>query len=468
MTIALLLVLLYIGGGLFLSGWVGRAIDNHPICRACGFDLVGRPAESMRCSECGADLAARRSMRIGHRRRRPLMLSIGVVLLLIDALVLIQIVASANHWDWNRYKPVWLLRSELKGSDPLSQSAALQELTRRVKAGELSPAQAIAIADWSLAHLGQAVWQPSAEFIEAANATKLLDRSRWTAYGRQSISVSLQARPVVRQGDPIPISVNTMAPRLVAARFVALFDWDDLRVDGVPAGKLPVRQWASYGTHDGKIEVGPNSWGSSYHPPQLDGKVSGGLAVGPHTVSVKLTLHVFDAADLPQSNQNLRLNPDESKELATIDAPLSAQFQVCDDANAPVLTVVDEQQRRAVEGAVKVTSVVAHRDGITVNGTVGPAPLRLDFQILVRSSNATGEVKTRDSVSGGPNSSWSFGAAAAMHVAAGERVDVIFRPSLQAAREGVDMAKIWGEEVVIRGVTVTPDPSTTTSPATRP
>jgi hypothetical protein len=468
MVIALLLVLFFVGGGLFLSGWLGRAIDDHPICRKCGFDLVGRPAESMRCSECGTDLSSPRSIRIGHQRRRPLLLSMGMLLLLIDALLLVQIVASANHWDWNRYKPVWLLRSELRGSDPQSQGAALKELARRVNAGELSAAQATAIADWSLAHLGQGVWQPSAAFIEAANSTKLLDRARWTAYARRSISVSLQARPIVRQGDPIPITVNTVAPQVVAAQFVALFDWDDLRMDGVPAGKLPDRRWANFGTHDGKLEVAANRWGSTYHPPQLDGKVSSGLAIGPHTASVKLTLHVYDAADLPLG-QNGRLNPDESKELATIDAPLNAQFQVSDDANAPALTVVDEQHRQAVQHSVKVTSVVAHREGLTVNGTVGPAPLRLVFRILVRPSNATRETEAGyPAVTGGPNSSETFGARATMHVAAGEQVDVIFRPSLQDVRDRVDMAKIWGEDVVIRGVTVTPDSTTPTAPATRP
>jgi hypothetical protein len=209
--------------------------------------------------------------------------------------------------------------------------------------------------------------------------------------------------------------------------------------------------------------------GSTYHPPKLDGDISRRLPVGQHSVSVKLRLHIFDSADVPRAGQYARGNPDESKELATIDLPLSDQFDVCDDANAPTLTFVDERQRQAVESAVKVTSVQVHRGGLLLKGSVEEPPVRVDFRVLVRPVGASDPVEARDLVSAGPHLGAFFSATAAMPVAAGERVDVIFRPSLQAARNRVDMAKIWGDDVVIRGVTVTPDPSATTSaPATRP
>jgi hypothetical protein len=30
--------------GLIAVAWRGAAIDNHPLCRRCGFDLFGKPA----------------------------------------------------------------------------------------------------------------------------------------------------------------------------------------------------------------------------------------------------------------------------------------------------------------------------------------------------------------------------------------------------------------------------------------
>src|SRR5215208_2333842 len=52
----------------------GRRIDDHPLCRKCGFDLFGLPGTSHNCPECGRDLRRRRATRIGHRQRhRPLL-----------------------------------------------------------------------------------------------------------------------------------------------------------------------------------------------------------------------------------------------------------------------------------------------------------------------------------------------------------------------------------------------------------
>src|SRR5947208_14150931 len=48
----------------------GRRIDDHPLCRRCRYDLSNLPESSTRCPECGADLAAGRAIRIGHRHPR--------------------------------------------------------------------------------------------------------------------------------------------------------------------------------------------------------------------------------------------------------------------------------------------------------------------------------------------------------------------------------------------------------------
>ncbi|HYO10382.1 MAG TPA: hypothetical protein VER17_15540 [Tepidisphaeraceae bacterium] len=45
---------------LLVLGMRGRRVDDHPVCRRCGFDLVGPPGGTATCSECGADLVDRR------------------------------------------------------------------------------------------------------------------------------------------------------------------------------------------------------------------------------------------------------------------------------------------------------------------------------------------------------------------------------------------------------------------------
>src|SRR3954452_20405965 len=84
----------------------GRRVDDHPLCRRCGFDLFGKPAESTVCSECGADLGRRRAMRVGQRESRA-----GLLRMAWPALAISVVWSGLLGWDaarrtdWNRHKP---------------------------------------------------------------------------------------------------------------------------------------------------------------------------------------------------------------------------------------------------------------------------------------------------------------------------------------------------------------------------
>src|SRR5688572_29350260 len=94
-------------------GLRGRGVDDHPICRRCGFDLSGRPKARDRCPGCGSDLSARKAIRIGRRERRPRALAGGIALILPWTLLVAAIgVAWYGDTDVNRYKPVWWLIRE--------------------------------------------------------------------------------------------------------------------------------------------------------------------------------------------------------------------------------------------------------------------------------------------------------------------------------------------------------------------
>ena len=70
---------------LVLIGFRGRRVNDHPLCRHCGFDLFGKPSESTVCSECGADLGRRRATQVGQRRRRGRVLAVAVPVMLLSA-----------------------------------------------------------------------------------------------------------------------------------------------------------------------------------------------------------------------------------------------------------------------------------------------------------------------------------------------------------------------------------------------
>src|SRR5436190_24294292 len=102
-----------LGGILLLAvGLRGRRVDDHPVCRKCGFDLSGRAegAFTGRCSECGMDLAKKRAVRLGNRRKRGRLLGAGALVTAVGVMWL-----GSMGWittrgiDVNHYKPVWML-----------------------------------------------------------------------------------------------------------------------------------------------------------------------------------------------------------------------------------------------------------------------------------------------------------------------------------------------------------------------
>ena len=63
--------------------WVGvrgRALDDHPHCRTCGYDVFGLvPGGGGVCPECGANLRRRGAVRFGVRQRRRGLILLAVV-----------------------------------------------------------------------------------------------------------------------------------------------------------------------------------------------------------------------------------------------------------------------------------------------------------------------------------------------------------------------------------------------------
>src|SRR4030095_1839286 len=99
-----------LGIALLWRGLRGRRIDDHPLCRRCGYDLFGT-VEPANCPECGTKLESKRSVRLGHRKRRWVSLSLGLfVIALTTAGTILFVRARASHFDFNPYKPLWVLR----------------------------------------------------------------------------------------------------------------------------------------------------------------------------------------------------------------------------------------------------------------------------------------------------------------------------------------------------------------------
>jgi hypothetical protein len=149
--VAVVACLLVLAGFLIRQGVFGGPKNSRPLCRRCGYLLEGLSQPRV-CPECGNDLTRRRAIRLGENRKRRRVLVCGVLVLALAGVAghyTWQIGENAG-WQWDRIKPMWLLRHEarathaaLPATAPLGWGAnpALGEINRRMDRGDLSERQ---------------------------------------------------------------------------------------------------------------------------------------------------------------------------------------------------------------------------------------------------------------------------------------------------------------------------------------
>lgn len=191
-------------------GLRGRRIDNHPLCRRCGFDLFGLTLQDRRCSECGAKLQGSSAVRWGRRRKlRWIVVLAAAVLVLQISFFGIAVYVTARHIDPNGRKPTWWLIRETNVKS--TRSAALAELTKRLKAGTLTSQQADALFNRALRIQGDTSvpWDKSWEqFLDESLMLGKLPDAQWVKYVRQSMKFKLDVRPVVASNMPLPMQLS--------------------------------------------------------------------------------------------------------------------------------------------------------------------------------------------------------------------------------------------------------------------
>lgn len=147
--------LLVLGILALVRGLRGRLLNTHPHCRGCGFDLHGLHIESeANCPECGRSVrSGGPSIRIGKRQRRPALISLGVLVMLLGIAGVgwqpLSRISGLQNIDWYDYLPERMLLSlEAKGN-----TNALAELHSRLIPDELSDEGLQKLVDRSLAML---------------------------------------------------------------------------------------------------------------------------------------------------------------------------------------------------------------------------------------------------------------------------------------------------------------------------
>lgn len=441
-VILLLLAVAALGALLLYRGGRGVAVDDHPLCRRCGFDLTGRPEGVERCSECGADLGAPRAILIGHRATRQKLVAAGALLLVIGlGSAGAAMWAAGSQTNWQQYKPLWWLVRETDDVDRAVSKAALAELALRLGAGKLSDAQILRLADRALAIQGDATKAWSTEWgdlVESARAINKLPDDRWRKYAEQAPNFALQVRPEVRKGDRIPLWIRSMPARIGSrTQFYVRYErasrtWD--------VGPVRLEPEGSGGGGSGISATGGGATGTS-----LDvAKFLDRLPPGKHVVKLSQTITIQTSYD------------DQAQPIATRRIDLAASFDLLPPDRPTVKVVSDPSVRAAVERAITCSEVKPYGSSVSIQMDVKPRPVGVAYQVYLRTpdgkEHAGGTFAAPARKSGG----FSFGGKAPELTA--PTVDLVLRPSTDAAIGTTDVFEMWDGVIVLEDVPVKQNP----------
>jgi hypothetical protein len=448
--IVALLVLFLPAVLLLRRGWIGRTIGDHPVCRRCGFDLFGLPQGSVVCSECGADLTHKRAVRIGHRERRRGFLIAGLAMMLIAvAIVAVNGVVLYSSANLQAYKPVWWLAREVKSPDAPTRDAALMEFTSRLGAGKLSQSQIDSIAELGLAFQADRskTWVPAwGDWLEAVQAKGMLSSERSQRYLEQALVLDFKIRSEIRRGDRLPYQMNHKNARL-GSRTSLYSNYETVTCE-IDSKKIQ----DSFVTGG----FGFSTFGSGGIGSSIDMKrVMPDLPDGRHEIRATIEMKVSRTHN--------------SASFASIKRVLTGKFVTHPPTETTVTLVRDPALRTKVEKALTVSQASFARwspSQLSVTVNIDGPPVGVGFDVSAIADGKTFKLGSFACPAGVCAHGWGFGVDAKGFT--GGTIDVILKPSVDAAMASTDTFEIWDGEVVMRDVKVTGKPPAATTTATMP
>jgi predicted RNA-binding Zn-ribbon protein involved in translation (DUF1610 family) len=438
-------LLLTVGLVLLVRGLIGRRTDDHPYCRACGFDLTGRAADSTRCPECGRDVTQASAIRHGHRQRRGGLIAGGVAALLLG-LVFVGplVITSATSFDTQPYKPMWMLQREVRSGNAPVRGAALLELERRYKDGLLSSGGVASLVTLALDVQGDPTkpWNTKwGDIVELGRAKQQVSDEQWSRYARQAVPFNLLVRSKVRRRDPLTVGLQITNARVGnRIRLRAVYDSRDQRliVDNL---ELPTEKDRGYSSGSFGLTFG----GGGTHYEKYDiGPLLGQLGDGKHTVRYRSKIYV-------------REHDDDTQALTVVDVDLTADIDLR-PTNEPAITLTtDAALRDGMQRALTVEQMSVGRyqkDAGRLTVHLGGVPAGLGHTVWVRADEREWKVGQIACPAGKNNASYGLNGDLAGFPPDVTTVEVRLRPEPNIAAESIDTYDIWGEEIVIPDVKV--------------
>ncbi len=439
---------------MILRGRRGRLIDDHPHCVHCGYDLFGQPPDSHICPECGTKLVSDRNIRIGTRQRYEGLIYGGLAVALFGAIPLATLITmSVRDIDLIRLKPTpWVLHDAIRENYPAPNR---RELLYRAQHDSLSPAgiKSVVATALSLQANRATPWQPIwGSLIELLQSKGQVSAADWQTYQSQAEIATLNIRPIVARGDPIPYQLhielrgsNSLGP---GARVTNLQE---------PLVSVPGS------AHDPLLS--PITWGSflgGYPTPGVDAEgriallpaVSDSLPLGPHPLAIT----VFSPGTLYMVNPSVFGNLTVQGTWTLVPAD---QRSVTLYKDPSLAAKVDKSL------SYKIVRVQQVSGGFEIWFPNKILPVDCAFDVFLKCQNVERQGSgfvLRGSSSGGIEShGWAFVNYCPDFI--GQRGDIILRPSPAQAATTVDITRLLDHEVVFKDVMFDAPKSAATVPA---
>ncbi len=353
--------------------------------------------------------------------------------------------------------------ADARSALPATRDPAVSELARRLRAGALDSAQTARLADAALAAQADratpwpAAWFAATDDLLAAGA---LDPPRLKRYLSQAVVYTLQSKPIVRRRRRMPISYGVSWDRLTpSTRLTATQKSLDLRLGGLVVERdfFPARNDTINGciVPSAAFSLG-GSRNIDFFGNELEAMENGPtqLAFAPHVV-VALAAPVA-------------AGPFVIDRAVAVPVELSSVSATADDF------AIDPAARAAMRAAVSAARVEVERGRATVAVRIDPLPVALAAEVRVEHAGrsvwagfirveanqpAAWHAATSDSVQhyltqGDNRQSLEDFLAALPGGPAGAVVDVLLRPSQDAADNELQRQTYWGEDLAVRGVTL--------------
>ena len=417
-----------VGLWLLRRGWWPKRQGQTPHCPRCDYILSGNTTG--RCPECGGEFTPE-SIIYGERRRNGTRAAIGLVFLLpaVGLLILVSAIGLRGV-RWYQLKPTGWVISDLEQND----GRALPELQRRLKGStlsgknqtrliELALKQQVAVkpgmaANWLVDYLGQ------------SEVEGKLSEEQKRRFFDQAYAYTLHIRPIVAAGEKAPVQI--------AYRFRTPTTWRAFHE--TLAWKLDGQMYQRDSGSGSAAGLGAGGSSTTWTPVTTPGE---------HSVEVVERVRLYAGVTSDGQGRDLR---------AERTLTLSGKFRTVDPAAAGTIKRIDDDSLKdavAKSISVRSASTTATPGGdrylrLTVVTSRPPVDIAFDVFLLSDKEHHVGTLtQTR-----GSTSHHQYGIEAGQ-VGDPGKVDLILRPSDQAARRTVSMSEIWGGEVRMTGIQVT-------------